>query len=56
MKFDLETQTIVLHGRADLKPLTLGLSAIKEAGQMLGTADTSLATRWVRSKTLTSGS
>lgn len=44
MKFDLETQTIVLHGRADLKPLTLGLSAIKEAGQiLLGTADTSLS-------------
>jgi predicted dehydrogenase len=44
MKFDLETQTIVLHGRADLRPLTLGLSAIKEAGQiLLGTADTSLS-------------
>ncbi len=44
MKFDLETQTIVLHGRPDLKPLTLGLSAIKEAGQiLLGTADTSLS-------------
>lgn len=44
MKFDLETQTIVLHGRADLKPLTLGISAIKEAGQiLLGTADTSLS-------------
>ena len=44
MKFDLETQTIVLHGRSDLKPFTLGLSAIKEAGQiLLGTADTSLS-------------
>jgi len=43
MKFDLETQTVVLHGRPDLKPVTLGLSAIKEAGQILrGTADTSL--------------
>jgi UDP-N-acetylglucosamine 3-dehydrogenase len=35
MKFDLETQTIVVHGRADLKPVTLGLSTIKEAGQIL---------------------
>jgi predicted dehydrogenase len=44
MKFDLETQTIVLHGRPDLKPVTLGLSAIKEAGQiLLGAADTSLS-------------
>ena len=42
MKFDLETQTIVLHGRADLKPVTLGLSAIREAGQILaGTAGAS---------------
>jgi predicted dehydrogenase len=42
MKFDLETQTIVLHGRADLKPVTLGLSAILEAGQILAsTAGTS---------------
>lgn len=42
MKFDLETQTIVLHGRPDLKPVTLGLSAIHEAGQILaGTAGTS---------------
>jgi len=42
MKFDLETQTIVLHGRPDLKPVTLGLSAIQEAGQILvGTAGTS---------------
>jgi len=42
MKFDLETQTIVLHGRADLKPVTLGISAIHEAGQILaGTAGTS---------------
>ena len=36
MKFDLETQTLIVHGRADLKPVTLGLSAVKEAGQMLG--------------------
>ncbi len=44
IKFDLETQTVVVHGRADLKPVTLGLSAIKEAGQvLLGTADTSLS-------------
>jgi predicted dehydrogenase len=43
MKFDLETQTVVLHGRADLKPVTLGISAIQEAGQILaGTAGTSL--------------
>jgi predicted dehydrogenase len=42
MKFDLETQTIVIHGRANLKPMTLGLSAIQEAGQILaGTAGTS---------------
>ena len=42
VKFDLETQTIVLHGRADLKPVTLGISAIHEAGQILaGTAGTS---------------
>jgi predicted dehydrogenase len=44
IKFDLETQTVVVHGRQDLKPVTLGLSAIKEAGQvLLGTADTSLS-------------
>jgi predicted dehydrogenase len=44
MKFDLETQTIILHGRLDLKPATLGLSAIKEAGQiLLGTAGTTLS-------------
>jgi UDP-N-acetylglucosamine 3-dehydrogenase len=36
LKFDLETQTLIVHGRADLKPATLGLSAVKEAGQMLG--------------------
>lgn len=38
MKFDLETQTLLIHGRADLKPITLGLSAVKEASQMLGDA------------------
>jgi predicted dehydrogenase len=44
MKFDLETQTVLLHGRADLKPVTLGLSSVKEAGQILvGTAGTSLS-------------
>jgi predicted dehydrogenase len=26
MKFDLETQTLIVHGRPDLKPVTLGLS------------------------------
>jgi predicted dehydrogenase len=36
MKFDLETQTVIIHGRADLKPITLGFAAVKEAGQMLG--------------------
>lgn len=36
MKFDLETQNLVLHGRPNLKPVTLGLSAIKEAGKMVG--------------------
>jgi UDP-N-acetylglucosamine 3-dehydrogenase len=35
MKFDLETQTVVVHGRTDLKPVTLGLSIVKEAGQIL---------------------
>jgi predicted dehydrogenase len=44
MKFDLETQTLLIHGRADLKPTTLGLSAFKEATQMLGdTIGTSLS-------------
>jgi predicted dehydrogenase len=44
MKFDLETQTVVVHGRADLRPVTLGLSSIKEAGQMLrSTIGTSLS-------------
>jgi predicted dehydrogenase len=44
MKFDLETQTLVLHGRPNLKPATLGLSAIREAGQiLLGAADTGLS-------------
>lgn len=38
MKFDLETQTLLIHGRADLKPMTLGLSAVKEATEMLGEA------------------
>ena len=38
MKFDLETQTLLIHGRADLKPMTLGLSAVKEATEMLGGA------------------
>ncbi len=36
LKFDLETQTVVVHGRADLKPITLGLSTVKEVSQMLG--------------------
>jgi predicted dehydrogenase len=44
LKFDLETQTLIVHGRSDLKPMTLGLSAVKEAGQMLGgTLETSLS-------------
>ena len=44
LKFDLETQTLILHGRPDLKPVTLGLSAVKEASQMLGgTLGTSLS-------------
>jgi UDP-N-acetylglucosamine 3-dehydrogenase len=38
IKFDLETQTLIVHGRTDLKPVTLGLSTVKEAGQMLGGA------------------
>jgi predicted dehydrogenase len=44
LKFDLETQTLVVHGRSNLKPLTLGISAVKEAGQMLsGTLGTSFS-------------
>src|SRR5579862_1942492 len=44
LKFDLETQALIVHGRADLKPVTLGVSAVKEAGQMLGgTLGTSLS-------------
>jgi UDP-N-acetylglucosamine 3-dehydrogenase len=44
LKFDLETQTLIIHGRSDLKPATLGVSAIKEAGQILtGTLGTSLS-------------
>lgn len=44
MKFDLETQTLVLHGRPNLKPVTLGLSAFKEASQLLlGTTETGLS-------------
>jgi predicted dehydrogenase len=44
LKFDLETQTLIVHGRSDLKPTTLGVSAVKEAGQILtGTLGTSLS-------------
>jgi predicted dehydrogenase len=44
MKFDLETQTLVVHGRPNLRPVTLGLSTVKEAGQLLGgTLGTSLS-------------
>jgi predicted dehydrogenase len=44
MKFDLETQTLIVHGRPNLKPVTLGLSTVKEAGQLLGgTLGTSLS-------------
>ena len=44
LKFDLETQALVLYGRSDLKPTTLALSAVKEAGQiLLGTTETSLS-------------
>ena len=44
VKFDLETQALVLHGRSDLRPVTLGLSAVKEASQiLLGTAETSFS-------------
>ena len=35
IKFDLETQSLVHQGRPDLHPVTLGLSAVKEAGQVL---------------------
>ena len=35
MKFDLETQSLILHGRSDLKPPTLGMSAVREACQEL---------------------
>jgi predicted dehydrogenase len=44
LKFDLETQALIVHGRSDLKPVTLGVSAVKEASQMLGgTLGTSLS-------------
>jgi len=44
LKFDLETQTLIVHGRSDLKPATLGVSAVKEASQILtGTLGTSLS-------------
>ena len=44
LKFDLETQTLIVHGRSDLKPMTLGIAAVKEAGQILGgTLGTSLS-------------
>lgn len=44
LKCDLETQTLIVHGRSDLKPATLGVSAVKEAGQILtGTLGTSLS-------------
>jgi len=44
LKFDLETQALIVHGRSDLKPVTLGVSAVKEAGQLLGgTLGTSLS-------------
>src|ERR1700735_2616064 len=44
LKCDLETQTLILHARSDLKPVTLGISAVKEASQMLGgTLGTSLS-------------
>ena len=44
LKFDLETQTLILHGRSDLKPATLGVSAVKEAGRILtGTLGTSIS-------------
>ncbi len=35
LKLDLETQSLVRHGRSSLKPLTLGFSAFSEAMQAL---------------------
>ena len=34
LKVDLETQSVVLHRRRDLRPFTLGFSALSEAAQM----------------------
>ncbi len=49
LKVDLETQSVALHQRPDLKPLTLGLSTVSEAAQMLrgtlGTAASYLSRR-----------
>ncbi len=35
LKVDLETQSVVLHHRRDLRPSTLGLSALSEAAQVM---------------------
>ncbi len=35
LKVDLETKTLVKHRRRDLKPFTLGMSALGEAGQIV---------------------
>jgi len=44
LKLDLETQTVVLYRRPDLKPSTLGFSTVREAAQMmLGTLGTALS-------------
>src|ERR1700721_3210287 len=36
LKFDLETQALIVHGRSDLKPVTLGVWAVKERGTLSG--------------------
>ena len=41
LKVDLETQTVVLHRRPDLRPFTLGSAMVSETAQMLrGTLET----------------
>jgi predicted dehydrogenase len=44
LKLDLETQTVVLHRRPDLRPSTLGFSTLREAAQMMrGTLGTAVS-------------
>lgn len=44
LQVDLETQTVVLHRRPDLRPSTLGFSTVREAAQMMrGTLGTAVS-------------